>query len=195
MLRRVSRLSLNRENAAEVKGGDLLENTWLTTKGGDKGMTSLGNNERVPKDHPRVETYGTLDECQAHLGMARATACSEEIRKELFDLEANLGLVMGYLALYPGLPEPDPSCLEGIIARARDVVGTTFQFVRPGDSVPGAALHQARTVARRAERAAVKLFREGQLSDQAYAYINRLSDAIYALALWTDKVNRDCAGK
>ncbi len=171
-----------------------MDNAWLTTKGGDKGMTSLGNNERVPKDHPRVETYGTLDECQAHLGMARATACSEEIRKELFDLEANLGLVMGYLALYPGLPEPDPSSLEGIIARAGEVVGKTFHFVRPGDSVPGAALHQARTVARRAERAAVKLFREGQLTDQAYAYINRLSDAIYALALWTDKVNRDCAG-
>jgi len=169
-----------------------LEEVWLTTKGGDKGMTSLGNNERVPKDHPRVETYGTLDECQAHLGMARATACNEEIRKVLFDLEANLGLVMGFLALYPGLPEPDPSFLEGIVSMAREVVGSTFQFVRPGDSVPGAALHQARTVARRAERAAVKLFREGQLGESAYAYINRLSDAIYALALWTDKVNREC---
>ena len=169
-----------------------MDEAWITTRGGDKGTTSLGNNERVPKDHPRVETYGTLDECQAHLGMARATCCDENIRKELFDLEAALGLAMGYLALYPGLPEPDPATLDAIIGRAREVVGTTFRFVRPGDSVPGAALHQARTVARRAERAAVKLFREGLLEDQAYAYINRLSDAIYALALWTDKVNRDC---
>lgn len=170
-----------------------MDEPWITTKGGDKGTTSLGNNERVPKDHPRVETYGTLDECQAHLGMARATCCDDRIRKELFDLEANLGVVMGYLALFPGLPEPDPSFLDAIVVRVREIVGTTFRFVRPGDSVPGAALHQARTVARRAERVAVKLLRDGELGDNAYAYINRLSDAIYALALWTDKVNRDCA--
>ncbi|MFA0888156.1 MAG: cob(I)yrinic acid a,c-diamide adenosyltransferase [Synergistales bacterium] len=169
-----------------------MDGPWITTKGGDKGLTSLGNNERVPKDHPRVETYGTLDECQAHLGMARATCCDDRIRKELFDLEADLGLVMGYLALYPGLPEPNPSFLDAIVERVRENVGTTFRFVRPGDSVPGAALHQARTVARRAERSAVKLLREGQLEDRAYAYINRLSDAIYALALWTDKANCDC---
>jgi cob(I)alamin adenosyltransferase len=169
-----------------------MDETWITTKGGDKGTTGLGNNERVPKDHPRVETYGTLDECQAHLGMARATCCDDLIRKELFDLEAALSPVMGYLALYPDLPEPDPASLEAIIDRAREVVGTTFRFVRPGDSVPGAALHQARTVARRAERSAVKLFREGTLEEKAYIYINRLSDAIYALALWTDKVDREC---
>lgn len=169
-----------------------MDETWITTRGGDKGTTSLGNGERVPKDHPRVEAYGTLDECQAHLGMARATCCDETIRKELLDLEAALGPVMGYLALYPGLPEPDPASLDGIVARAREVVGTTFRFVRPGDSVPGAALHQARTVARRAERAAVKLYREGSLGEQAYAYVNRLSDAIYALALWTDKVDQEC---
>ena len=169
-----------------------MDEAWITTRGGDKGTTSLGNGERVPKDHPRVEAYGTLDECQAHLGMARATCCDEKIRKELLDLEAALGPVMGYLALYPGLPEPDPASLDGIVARAREVVGTTFRFVRPGDSVPGAALHQARTVARRAERAAVKLYREGSLGEQAYAYVNRLSDAIYALALWNDKIDGEC---
>ena len=64
--------------------------------------------------------------------------------------------------------------------------------MRPGDSVPGAALHMARTIARRAERLAVTLHRDGELGDIPYAWINRLSDAIYALSLWTDKATREC---
>jgi len=172
-----------------------MSEVWITTKGGDKGDTSLGSGERIPKDHVRVETYGTLDECQAALGMARATCCDKDIATELFRLEEELGSVMGYIAQYPGLPEPDPATLEALILKVRDITGATFHFVRPGDSVPGAALHMARTIARRAERIAVKLYREGALSENAYRYVNRLSDAIYALALWTDKVNRECEEK
>lgn len=169
--------------------------TWVTTKGGDKGETSLGNGTRVPKDSVRVETYGTLDECQAALGMARATCCDPEIAAELLKIENEMGSVMGYLALYPGLPEPDPASLEGIVEKVRIITGGTFAFVRPGDTVPGAALHMARTVARRAERLAVKLYREEGLAAGAFAWINRLSDAIYALSLWTDQVNRECEEK
>lgn len=165
---------------------------WITTKGGDKGTTSLGNGERVPKDHPRVELYGTLDECQAALGLARATSCAPEIADELFRVEEQLGAVMGHLALYPGLEEPSPAHLEQLVERVKNKTGETTRFVRPGDTLPGAALHMARTIARRAERAAVKLYRDGKIAEGAYAYINRLSDAVYALALWTDFVTRDC---
>jgi cob(I)alamin adenosyltransferase len=165
---------------------------WITTKGGDKGTTSLGNGERVPKDHPRVELYGTLDECQASIGVARATSCAGEIAEELLRIENQLGNVMGYLALYPGLEEPTPEPLESLMERVKRVTGETMRFVRPGDTLPGAALHMARTIARRAERTAVKLYREGQITESTYAYINRLSDAIYALALWTDHITSGC---
>ncbi|MFP4482821.1 MAG: cob(I)yrinic acid a,c-diamide adenosyltransferase [Thermovirgaceae bacterium] len=165
---------------------------WITTKGGDKGTTSLGNGERVPKDHPRVELYGTLDECQAAIGLARATSCAREIADELFRIEEQLGSVMGHLALYPGLGEPSPEPLEDLIERVKSATGETMRFVRPGDTLPGAALHIARTIARRAERTAVRLYRENAISEGTYAYINRLSDAIYALALWTDHITSDC---
>lgn len=174
-------------------GRTMSENSiWVTTKGGDKGLTSLGNGQRVPKDHPRVELYGTLDECQASLGMARATSCHEEIREQLLAIENELGAVMGYLALFPNIPEPDPASLEKVVERVREAVNAQFRFVRPGDSIPGAALHMARTVARRAERVAVRLYREGDLTDNAYAYVNRLSDAVYAISLWSDRLDRQC---
>ncbi len=77
-------------------------------------------------------------------------------------------------------------------SKVRNIIGETFRFVRPGDSVPGAALHLARTIARRAERIAVTLHRDGEIGEAPFAWINRLSDAIYALSLWTDKTNREC---
>ncbi|MDO9508705.1 MAG: cob(I)yrinic acid a,c-diamide adenosyltransferase [Thermovirgaceae bacterium] len=166
--------------------------SWITTKDGDKGTTSLGNGTRVPKDHPRVNLYGTIDECQAAIGLARASCCTEGIREELLRIENDMGSVMGYLALFPGIPEPDPATLEEIVEKVHAILGETFRFVRPGDSLPGAALHLARTIARRAERLAVALHRDGDIGDAPYAWINRLSDAIYALSLWTDKINREC---
>lgn len=165
---------------------------WITTKGGDKGTTSLGDGTRVPKDHPRVNLYGTIDECQAAVGLARACCCNEGIREHLLRIESEMGSVMGYLALFPGIPEPDPQGLEDIVENVRNICGESFRFVRPGDSLPGAALHMARTIARRAERLAVALHRNGEIGDAPFAWINRLSDAIYALSLWTDMINREC---
>lgn len=171
--------------------GDL----WITTKGGDKGETSLGDGGRLPKDHRRVETYGTLDECQAHIGMARSLCEYGPICEHLCDLEQNLGLLMGYIALFPGLKCPDIAKIEGIIDEVGEVTGKHHHFVRPGDSTPGAALHIARTVARRAERAAVGLYRSGELAEDAYRYINRLSDVIYSLSLWYDYLERQKKGE
>lgn len=168
-----------------------MSGTWITTKGGDKGETSLGNGTRVPKDSPRVNLYGTLDECQAHVGMARATCSFPEVCSELCVLEQSLGSLMGHIALFPGLDLPDIKVLEGMVDKVRQVTGNTFHFVRPGDSVPGAALHAARTVGRRAERLAVGMYRERKIDDACFAYINRLSDAIYALALWVDYLGRN----
>ena len=121
-------------------------------------------------------------------GLARPPA-ADDIREVILRLEEDLGAAMGYLALFPGLPEPEPGALEEIVERVRAVTGETFRFVRPGDSLPGAALHLARTIARRAERVAVGLHRDGGIDNSAYAWLNRLSDAIYAISLWTDWVN------
>ncbi len=162
------------------------EDVWVTTRGGDRGETSLANGQRVPKDHPRVETYGTLDECQAHVGLARSLCEYPEICEQLCLIEQELGKAMGHIALYPGLACPDISKLEKITELAGERAGKNFRFIRPGDSAPGAALHIARTVARRAERCAVKLFRDHEMEEDIYRYINRLSDAIYALSLWYD---------
>lgn len=163
---------------------------WITTKGGDSGETSLGDGRRIPKDHPRVEVYGTLDECQAHIGMARSLCEYPEVSAELCLLEQELGILMGSIALYPGLTCPNIGTIERIIGTVADVTGKHFRFVRPGDSTTGAALHVARTVARRAERTAVSLFRTGDLAGDAFQYINRLSDVLYALALWHDHLRR-----
>lgn len=168
-----------------------MSDKWITTKGGDKGETSLGNGTRIPKDSPRVELYGTLDECQAHIGMARATCSFPEVCKEICVLEQILGPLMGHIALFPGLALPDVGVLEKQIEHVRSITGSTFRFVRPGDSIPGAALHAARTVGRRAERIAVGLYRNGELSSDCYAFINRFSDAIYALSLWIDFLERN----
>ncbi len=171
-----------------------MSDIWITTKGGDKGETSIGSGKRIPKDHPRVETYGTLDECQAHIGMARSLCEYPEICDVLCSLEQELGRLMGYIALFPGLDCPDIGELEKITLRVGEVTNKNYRFVRPGDSTPGAALHVARTVARRAERVAVGIYRTGELAEDAYRYINRLSDVIYALSLWYDHLEREKKG-
>lgn len=162
----------------------------ITTKGGDRGETSLCNGQRVPKDHPLVELYGTVDECQAHVGMARATCPFDEVAQWLLKLEENMSYAMGSLAKCDDLPEPDTALLEEIVDKVTSEHRGPFRFVRPGDSVSGAALHVARTVARRAERVAVGLYRRGEITEAQYVYLNRLSDAIYALSLWVDGLCR-----
>jgi len=158
---------------------------WITTKKGDKGLTSLGNGGKVPKDHPRVELYGTLDECQAAIGIARAHCDFEEISKKLLEIEDLVGTLMGHLSLFPGIQSPEYKKLEEIISSSKDFAGgRPFRFLRPGDSKVGSFLHLARTIARRAERKAVKLYRDGEIEEKCYIFINRLSDAIFALCIW-----------
>ncbi|WP_334138489.1 ATP:cob(I)alamin adenosyltransferase [Thermovirga lienii] len=96
---------------------------WITTKKGDKGLTTLGNGEKVPKDHPRVELYGTLDECQAAIGIARAHCAFEEINAHLLEIENMLGTLMGHLSLFPGVPCPEYQALEKIISHVGTIVG------------------------------------------------------------------------
>lgn len=156
----------------------------ITTRGGDKGETQLGNGNRVPKDDIRVDLIGTLDECQAHIGFARALAAEQrklETAESLLFIEKELGALMGYIALFEGCECPPVEKLDEVIAGAGSENDFCFQL--PGESKLTASIHIARTVARRAERIAAPLARRGEISAQAAVYLNRLSDYLYVLTL------------
>lgn len=158
----------------------------VITKGGDKGTTSLANGERVAKDDRTVELYGTIDECQAALGLARALCKNEQTAKDIYFVEDYLFGAMAYFAKCD-FPAPDPGVMERLAETITAALPEgNMTFVRPGDSQCGAALHMARTIARRAERIATPAFREGKVNDQAYRFLNRLSDVIYLLSLKVD---------
>lgn len=165
----------------------------IITKGGDKGTTALGTGERVPKDDRRVELYGALDECQAALGLARSMCGQPRTAEEIFFVEDYL---FGAMAYFAGCdyPVPDPGIMENSVRRISEGIKDGFCFVRPGDSSCGAALHLARTIARRAERVATPLFRDGAIEAESYVFLNRLSDLIYILSLKVDEEEKAKSG-
>ncbi len=167
-----------------------MSDLWITTKGGDKGMTSLCDGTRVAKDDSRVELYGTVDECQAHIGLARGLCDVPAIAQRLETIEKDLYRLMAHLALCPDSPAPEVATLDQMIQEARQVCRDPFAFALPGQSAVVGALHVARTVARRAERLAVGLLRQGAIQEEAYIYLNRLSDGLYALTLWLQDLTR-----
>jgi cob(I)alamin adenosyltransferase len=168
------------------------------TRRGDEGYTGLLGPERVPKYDPRPEAYGTVDEAQAALGLARAGGCGAGTREMLLRTQRDLHALMAELASDADSPfagsitEAHVDQLERWIAELEDVVEMPKEFVIPGDSQQDAALHLARTVVRRAERLAVRLVHDGLLDNgQVVRYLNRLSSLLFVLALFE---NRRAAG-
>ncbi len=166
----------------------------LYTKTGDDGTTGLFGGARVPKASPRVEAYGTVDETNATIGLARAApldpaldavlACVQE---DLFALGAELACVPGReaklgMALIGGA---DIERIERAIDEADAACPPLKSFVLPGGTPQAAALHLARTVCRRAERAVLAVPVEGSAGEprrEVVVYLNRLSDLLFALA-------------
>jgi cob(I)alamin adenosyltransferase len=168
----------------------------LYTGRGDDGSTGLLGPERVPKHDLRTEAYGTVDEVQAVLGIARANGCTQEtadviliVQRDLHRLMAELAAAAGGAGHFAGSIAPEHvERLEAWIAEAEAAVELPKAFVLPGDSIPGAALHHARTVARRAERRVVHLAHEGFLPNQdLIRYLNRLSSLLFVLACAEDQ--------
>lgn len=166
------------------------------TGSGDDGHTSLLGPERVPKHDTRPAAYGTVDEAQAALGLARASDCTPDTGEILLAVQRDLHSVMAELAAAGDTDSPFVDTitamhvdrLETWIAGAETQVGMPREFVIPGDSQAGAALHLARTVVRRAERLAVQLVHEGLLANkQLLRYLNRLSSLLFALAILEDQ--------
>lgn len=159
--------------------------THIYTKTGDQGCTSLADGARVLKSDARVETYGTMDELQAQLGMARALASddgAQDVASCLKHVEERLFHAMAQIAGAhddDAISESDIAWIEGQIDAHAP---TRFQFVVPGDDIPSAQMHIARTVARRCERRLVQLAQTEKVPEAVLIYVNRISDLLYCLA-------------
>ncbi len=162
----------------------------IYTKTGDAGETGLLGGGRVPKDELRVDAYGTVDELNAAVGWARSQGRDPEIdrhlarvQEELFSVGAELATSHGAGArAAPPLGEGPARALEGAIDAWQAELPPLRSFLLPGGASPGAALHLARCVCRRAERRAVKLHRQAALDPQLLVYLNRLSDFLFVAA-------------
>ncbi len=163
--------------------------TKIYTRGGDKGETSLGDGARRRKYDLRVAAYGTVDEANAVLGIARLHTAGEadsslaRIQNDLFDLGADLATPeggsrrAGALRIVPSQVER----LEAEIDAMNEDLAPLNSFVLPGGSVASAHLHLARTVVRRAERLIAELAENEEISPVALQFINRLSDHLFVL--------------
>jgi cob(I)alamin adenosyltransferase len=174
------------------------------TRRGDQGETSLAGGQRVAKDGPRIEAYGTVDELNSFLGVARATAgkvaAAEprlaelaiillRVQHELF----NLGSILATLPedVHPKqarVTDAEIAQLEGEIDRMNEPLPPLRSFVLAGGSRLDAELHVCRTVCRRAERACVTLSRSESIPPEAVSYLNRLSDALFVWSRWASHV-------
>jgi cob(I)alamin adenosyltransferase len=177
--------------------------TRIYTKGGDKGTTSLGTGKRVPKHDLRVEAYGTVDEANAAIGLARlhtsgdADAALARIQNDLFDLGADLCAPEGEGTKERlRITDAQVERLEQEIDAMNEELVPLNSFVLPGGSAASAYLHLARTIARRAERDMTRLAEQGPVNPAAVRYINRLSDHLFVLARYeNDKGAKDVLWK
>lgn len=156
----------------------------IYTKTGDDGQTSLFTGERIPKDDPRVHTYGTVDEINSVLGMARAFSDVAEVREKILQLQKVLPRLMADLASMdkPALiKESDVTTLETEMDEMDKILPPLKSFLIPGSTKSGAILDLARTVTRRAEREFCKLSRFEAVHEVDGLFLNRLSDYCFML--------------
>lgn len=174
----------------------------IYTRGGDKGETGLFGGGRVPKDDPRVAAYGTIDEANSAVGLARAHLATgssggvtsggtgeldahlAELQSLMFDLGADLAtpLTAKTREYVRPIDQADVDKLESLIDRYDAGLPALTQFILPAGTAAAAALHLARSVSRRAEREAVTLARTVEINPLAQVFLNRLSDLLFVLA-------------
>ncbi|GMA17048.1 cob(I)yrinic acid a,c-diamide adenosyltransferase [Deinococcus metallilatus] len=168
----------------------------LYTRTGDKGSTGLYGADRVSKAHPRVEAYGTVDELNSVIGLARAhnaqggqpdtalDADLEYLQNALFDLGADLATRQDspYAKNLSRIDAEDSAFLEAMIDRYQEHAPPFTGFVHPGGTPTAAALQLARTVARRAEREVIRLAQEEEINPHVQVYLNRVSDLLFVMA-------------
>ncbi|MDR1878228.1 MAG: cob(I)yrinic acid a,c-diamide adenosyltransferase [Bacteroidales bacterium] len=169
----------------------------IYTKKGDKGFTSLASGNRVSKDHIRVETYGTVDELNAHIALIESIIEDKETQQTLLEIENNLFIIQTHLAT-----DPDKECpftlpdLQSINAanleKQIDYMNSQLQpmhsFLLLGGHPTIAQCHIARCICRRTERRLVTLSQQSFVDPEIMCYINRLSDYLFVLARYAAKL-------
>ncbi|HLD85954.1 MAG TPA: cob(I)yrinic acid a,c-diamide adenosyltransferase [Patescibacteria group bacterium] len=165
----------------------------IYTKTGDGGESSLYGGSRLPKSDLRFEAYGTIDELNAALGVALAQVGAVEYQEELSRVQADLFSLGAELALSPGqelkarpIGAVETTALERRLDELQAKLPELKNFILPGGTSLGAALHHARTVARRAERTLVRLSAATKIRPELLAYLNRLSDYLFVLARYVN---------
>ncbi|TWT62719.1 cob(I)yrinic acid a,c-diamide adenosyltransferase [Rubinisphaera italica] len=166
----------------------------ITTKTGDAGTTRLGDGTEVTKFDPRIECLGSLDELNAHLGLALAGPVPatyydwiRQIQNDLFDLGAELCVPAdSEIQIPPRITNHQVKRLENWLGKLHKKLPALSSFILPGGAPLPASLHLARTVCRRAERDLWKLADQEKVSDQGMIYLNRLSDLLFQLARITE---------
>ncbi len=177
--------------------------TRVYTRTGDRGDTVLVGGRRVPKDSPRIEAYGTIDELNSIVGLARVfneerlkdgeahrflDEILRKIQDELFDLGSELATPpdFSYEGMYH-VGEKEVKRIEELIDECQKDLGPLKSFVLPGGGRIGGYLHQCRTVCRRAEREIFRLSRVEEIGEWPLKYVNRLSDLFFVLSRWVGK--------
>ncbi len=168
----------------------------IYTKTGDKGKTSLFGGGRVAKDGQRIEAYGSVDELNSRIGLVRALYPPADIDQVLATIQNDLFVLGADLAT----PKPKQRTsidtiesrhvehLERTIDRFEGSLPALKEFILPGGSRLAAELHVARTVCRRAERRIVNLLRKGEIGTTPFVYMNRLSDLLFVMARYANKL-------
>ena len=177
--------------------------TRVYTRTGDKGETGLVGGKRIRKDSPRIDAYGTIDELNSIVGLARVfneekldegeahrflDLVLREIQDELFDLGSELATPPDFVreGMYC-VGEREVKKIERLIDECQKELGPLDSFVLPGGGRIGAYLHQCRTVCRRAEREILRLSRVEAVGEWLLRYVNRLSDLFFVLSRWVGK--------
>lgn len=170
----------------------------IYTRTGDDGKTSLFGGDRVAKGHPRIDAYGTVDEVNTFIGLARAHMADidedkrldrvlQHIQEDLFVVGADLATPSDAKPVVPRVKEDHIGEIESLIDAFNDELEPLEHFILPGGTPGAAALHTARTVCRRAERAGIQASASVALNERALVYLNRLSDLLFVLARWANR--------
>jgi cob(I)alamin adenosyltransferase len=165
--------------------------TKIYTRTGDQGLTGLVGGKRVSKDSPRLWAYGTVDELNSAIGLARSLKPGKKtdailagIQNDLFDLGAELATPG---QSHVGIEPRHITALEKLMDDCNAKLGPLREFILPGGTPVGAQLHVARTVCRRAERFCVRLAAKETVGALVIPYLNRLGDALFVLARWANR--------
>jgi cob(I)alamin adenosyltransferase len=172
--------------------------TQIATRTGDDGTTGLGDGQRVPKDHRRVQAMGDVDELNSTIGLLLCEPLPEGVRALLVVIQHELFNLGGELSIpgYTLLKDEAVAVLDAALAEHNAALPRLQEFILPGGTRSAAIAHVGRTVARRAERAVVALgaTEPGAVRDAPRQYLNRLSDLLFVLARVLNRANLDGLG-